>query len=54
MSDERIEALTQLRNTLSKSDPAALFNVVNELSVVGVFFLRFSVRKTDFKVIYHI
>ena len=54
MSDERIEALTQLRNTLSKSDPAALFNVVNELSVVGVFFLCFSVRKTGFKVIYHI
>ena len=34
VSDERIEALTELRDTLAKSDPSALFNVVNELSVV--------------------
>eukprot|EP00111_Clytia_hemisphaerica_P015153 TCONS_00044651-protein len=34
VSDERIQGLTQLRDALSKSDPAALFNVVNELSLV--------------------
>ena len=34
INDERIQALTQLRDTLSKSDPGALFNVVNELSSV--------------------
>jgi hypothetical protein len=36
INDERIQALTQLRDTLSKSDPGALFNVVNELSSVRI------------------
>ena len=35
ISDERIAALTQLKETLNKNDPSVLFNVVNELSVVS-------------------
>ena len=34
VSDERIEALGTLRKSLEKNEPAVLFNVVNELSVV--------------------
>ena len=34
INDERIQALTQLKDSLSKNEPAVLFNVVNELSMV--------------------
>jgi hypothetical protein len=34
VSDERIDALSVLKETLSKNEPSVLFNVVNELAVV--------------------
>ena len=39
VNDERIQALTQLRENLLRNEPSVLFTVVNELSIVQLFLL---------------
>lgn len=53
ISDERIEALTQLKETLNKNDPAVLFNVVNELSVVSILLGSFLKKQSSWHVSFY-